>query len=410
MSTPRPWSATRRRLLRVEAVDERRTATTVELLFDLAFVFALTEITALMAADLSALGMLRAVLVLTVVWWCWVDYSWLATIAKADEGTTRAAMLLAMGAIFVVALAIPEAFDDLPGGASGPTTFAIGYLAVRGIHLLQLGLASRGDPGLRRQLLLFSRNTVGSTTLLLLAAATAGTTQLALWGAVVLIDYGGTLAIGNRGLRIGSPGHFAERHGLILIVALGESLVAIGVGVGHLPISGPVVVAALLGVSVTVSLWWVYFDTAALRAEDALTRAAGRVRVAMAQAAFTYLHLPMLAGVVLLALGLKKVLEHVAGQKGHHLTDPLHGIPLWALDGGVALYLLGHAAFSRRTYRSTDVAGVVTAAALLALPLAGGHLPAIANLAVVAALLVALNLYQSLRHRDLRHQIRHQHG
>lgn len=410
MTARRPESTvTRRPRFRVEAVDEQGTATTLELLFDLVFVFALTEITALMAAGLTPHGILRASLVLAIIWWCWVDYSWLANIVKADEGVTRAAMLLAMAAIFVLALAIPESFDDLPGGLSGPTTFAIGYFTVRTVHIVQFAIASRGDAGLRRQVLLFTLTMVGSTALLLVAARTDGTQQTLLWGAVVLVDYGGTLAIGNHGWRVNSATHFAERHGLIILVALGESIVAIGVGIGHLPVSWPIIVAALLGLSITVSLWWVYFDITALRAEHALAQARGHRRVTMAQAAYTYLHLPMLAGIVLLALGLKKVLEYVAGQGGHHLSDPLHGIPLWALYGGVALYLLSHVAFSRRTYRQTDIAAAALALLLLALLPLASHLPAILSLTVAAALVAGLNLYQSLRHGPLRHQIRHQH-
>lgn len=151
MNTYRPGSPATRPRFRVEAVDEQGTATTLELLFDLVFVFALTEITALMAADLTPTGILRAGLVLAIIWWCWVDYSWLANIVKADEGVTRAAILLAMAAILVLALSIPESFDDLPGGLHGPTTFAIGYLTVRAIHVVQFAIASRSDAGLRRQ-------------------------------------------------------------------------------------------------------------------------------------------------------------------------------------------------------------------------------------------------------------------
>lgn len=400
-------TGSRRPRFRVETVGEQGTATTLELLFDLVFVFALTEITTLMAADLTPHGILRAGLILAIIWWCWVDYSWLANIAKADEGVTRTSMLLAMAAVFALALAIPESFDDLPGGLSGPATFAIGYLAVRAIHITHFVIVSGNDPGLRRQLLLFTATMVGSTALLLLAARTDGTAQTLLWAGVVVIDYGGTLAIGNSGWRLNSAVHFAERHGLIIIVALGESIVAIGVGIGHLPVSWPIVTAAILGLSITVSLWWAYFDTAALRAENALAQARGHHRVAMAQAAYTYLHLPMLAGIVLLALGLKKVLEYVAGQGGHHLSDPLHDIPLWALYGGAALYLLAHTAFSRRTYQSADIASAALALLLLALIPVASHLPAIASLTVLAALLGGLNLYQLIRHQHLRHEIRH---
>jgi low temperature requirement protein LtrA len=371
----------------------------------LVFVFALTEITALMAADLTPTGILRAGLVLAIIWWCWVDYSWLANIVKADEGVTRASMLLAMAAVFVLALSIPESFDDLPGGLYGQTTFAIGYATVRAVHIVQFAIASRGDSGLRRQVLLFTLTMVGSTALLLAAARTDGTEQTLLWGAVVLIDYGGTLAIGNRGWRVNSATHFAERHGLIILVALGESIVAIGVGIGLLPVSWPILIAALLGLSITVSLWWAYFDITALRAERARgppPRRHGPSRLHLPASSHARRHRAARSRT-------EKVLEYVAGQAGHHLSDPLQGIPLLALYGGVALFLLSHVAFGRRTYRQTNIEAVALAGLLLALLPLASHLPAIASLTVLAVLLAGLNLYQPLRHPRLRHQIRHQH-
>ena len=406
MSGRRVEPLSRRVRLPVEVVGENSTATTLELFFDLVFVFALTQVTALMAADLSPHGILHALLVLAVLWWCWVDYSWLANVVKADEGVTRAAMLLAMAAIFLIALSIPEAFDDLPGGLPGPTVFAVSYFAVRVVHVVQFLLVSRGDPGLHRKVRHFTVTMVASTSLLLAAAQASEPVQTLLWCGVVIVDYAGTLVIGNRGWRLNSAQHFAERHGLIIIVALGESIVAIGVGVGHLPVSWPILLAAVLGLSVAVSLWWAYFDTTALRAEHALSQTRGQARVAMAQHAYTYLHLPMLTGIVLLALGLKKVLEHVAGH-GHRLSEPLHGIPLVALLGGSSLYLLALVGFSRRTFRSPAVAELVLAVVLLALLPVAGHLPAIATLAALAALLAAVNLLRALRHPQQRHEIRH---
>ncbi len=392
---------------RVETVREHGTATTLELFFDLVFVFALTQITALMAADLTLSGLLRAVLVMAIVWWCWVGYAWLANVAKADEGSARVSMLLAMAAMFVIALAIPESFNDLPGGPHGPTVFAIGYLVVRAVHISQFVIASQGDPGLRHQVFLFAATMVGSTALLLAAAQTDQLIQTLLWGAVVLVDYGGTLAIGSRGWRVNSARHFSERHGLIVIVALGESIVAIGVGVAELPVSWPIILAAVLGLSVSASLWWAYFDTAALRAEHALTQARGHHRSAMAQSAYTYLHLPLLAGIVLIALGLKKVLEYVAGQGNHHLSDPLTGIPLWALYGGAALYLLAHVAFGKRTYGETNIQRAGLALLLIAMVPLATQLPAIASLTSLALMLGVLNLFESVRQPQLRHEVRH---
>jgi low temperature requirement protein LtrA len=392
---------------RVEAVREDSSATTLELFFDLVFVFALTQVTALMAAHVKPEFLLRGVLVLAVVWWCWVGYSWLSNVVKADEGTARVAMIVAMVAMFFIALAIPEAFDDIPGGLPGPTVFALAYLVLRSVHVVLFLMVSGDDPALRRQVLRFIPTMLGGTVLLLVAAQTSGTAQNLLWLAAVVADYGGTLAIGARGWRVNSARHFAERHGLIVIVALGESIVAIGVGVTAMPISWPILAAATLGLAVSASLWWAYFDTAALLSEQAFSRTRGEHRVTMARTAYTYLHLPMIVGIVLVALGLKKVLEYVGDTAHHTLADKLYGVPLWALYGGTALYLLAHVAFARRTYGHIKTQRLVLAVVLVALVPLVANLPALASLGVLAALLAGLNMYEQMRFAEARDEIRH---
>lgn len=393
--------------VRVERLREASSATTLELFFDLVFVFALTQITALMADEPTGTGLLRGTLLIAVVWWCWVGYSWTSNLVKADEGLARVTLLVAMAAMFLVALAIPEAFKDLPGGLHGPTVFAFCYLVLRATHLGLFWLISGDDPGLRRQIGKFAPTMIGGTALLLLAANTSGTAQLLLWLAAVVADYGGTLVIGARGWRLNSARHFAERHGLIVIVALGESIVAIGVGVTHLAISWPIVIAAILGLAVSASLWWAYFDTAALLGEHALTSAQGEQRVSMARSAFTYLHLPMMLGIVLLALGLKKVLTYVGDTEHHTLSDPLYGAPLWAMYGGAVLYLLAHVGFAWRCYRKFKIYRLIVAAVLVALVPLVANLPALASLGVLSALLIALNVTESVLLRAARDEIRH---
>jgi low temperature requirement protein LtrA len=393
--------------VRVERVREASTATTLELFFDLVFVFALTQVTALMAADVTGHGLLRGVLLIAVVWWCWVGYSWLSNVVKADEGWARVAMLVAMVAMFLVALAIPESFVDAPGGLSGPIVLALGYLVLRTTHLVLMWIISGGDAGWHRQVARFAATMVGGTALLLLAANTSGDAQLLLWVAAVVADYGGTLVIGSRGWRLNSARHFAERHGLIVIVALGESIVAIGVGVIGLPISWPIIVAATLGLSVSASLWWVYFDTSALLAEHALAQTRGEHRVAMARTAFTYLHLPMLGGIVLLALGLKKVLEYVGDTRNHTLTDPLKGVALWAMYGGAALYLLALVAFAFRCYRNLKVFRLVAAGVIVALVPLAATLPGLVTLGMLAVVLIGLNVVEMVVFREDRKALRH---
>jgi low temperature requirement protein LtrA len=393
--------------VRVERLREAGSATTLELFFDLVFVFALTQITALMALDPTWPGLLRGTLLMAVVWWCWVGYSWLSNMVKADEGIARVTMLVAMAAMLLVALAIPESFTDLAGGLHGPTVFAFGYLVLRSAHLALFWLISGDDPVLRRQVGRFAPTMVGGTALLLLAANTSGTAQLLLWGAAVVADYGGTFVIGARGWRLNSARHFAERHGLIVIVALGESIVAIGVGVTHLAISWPIVIAATLGLAVSASLWWTYFDTTALHGEHALAGAEGEHRVSMARTGFTYLHLPMMLGIVLLALGLKKVLTYVGDTEHYTLSYALYGAPLWAMYGGAAMYLLAHVAFAWRCFRGFKVYRLVTAVVLVALVPLVANLPALASLGVLSALLIALNTIESIKLRQARDEIRH---
>lgn len=196
-------------------------------------------------------------------------------------------------------------------------TFFLCYFAFRALHLTLFWIIARDDEGLRRQLVRFTPSMIGGTALLLVASALEGPAQTALWGVALLADYGGTLLGGASGWRLRSAGHFAERPGLILIVALGESIVAIGVGIAGLAISWPIVVAAVLGLSLSAALWWVYFDVTSLMAKRVLAALPYVARVRLARDAYSYLHLPLITGVVLLALGLKKVLEYV-GDAEHH--------------------------------------------------------------------------------------------
>ncbi|MGH2671459.1 MAG: low temperature requirement protein A, partial [Actinomycetota bacterium] len=198
---------------RVQSVSEETRVTPIELFFDLVFVFSLTQVTALMADDLTGGGIARGMLVLALLWWCWVGYSWLGSVVRADEGIGRVAMFGAMAAMLVLALSVPEAFDDLPGGLGGPVVLAIAYLAVRLLHLAIFWLLASEDPGLRRQLLRFMPSVLGSTALLLVASQLDGEAQTLTWVAVVVVDYAGTMLAGASGWRLNSAGLFAERHG-----------------------------------------------------------------------------------------------------------------------------------------------------------------------------------------------------
>jgi low temperature requirement protein LtrA len=393
---------------RVQSVSEETRVTPIELFFDLVFVFSLTQVTALMADDLTGWGIARGMLVLALLWWCWVGYAWLGSVVRADEGIGRVAMFGAMAAMLVLALSVPEAFDDRPGGLGGPVVLASAYLAVRLLHLAIFWLLASEDSGLRQQLLRFMPSVLGSTALLLVASQLDGEVQTLTWVAVVVVDYAGTMLAGASGWRLNSAGLFAERHGLILIVALGESIVAIGVGVAALPISAPIVVASVLGLTIAGCIWWAYFDLVSLMAERVLRRAEGEERTRMARDAYSYLHLPMIAGVVLLALGLKKVLEYAGDEVHHDLSEALPALPLAAMYGGVALYLLANVAFKYRIVRSANVHRMVAGVLLLALIPVAAQMPVLAALGLLTAVMVGVIAFEAVRFSEIREQVRHE--
>ena len=398
MTRPQTW---------VLPTDATHRVTTLELLFDLVFVFAFTQVTQLMADEPTPVGAVRGLVVLALLWWAWCSYAWLGNQARADEGLVRATFIVAMMAMFVVALSIPESFEDLPGGLFAPFVLAACYAVVRLMHLGCYLVAAGDDKGLRRQLWVTGIPVVAAACLLVAGGAVGPPYQTALWALALVVDYGGIWVTGTSGWRLPSPGHFAERHGLIVIVALGESLVAIGVGVAAQPVSAPVIIASILGVVVAVNLWWLYFDVVAHVAEGVLARTEGDARSRLARDSYTYLHFPIVISILFVALGLKKVLEYVSDATHHSLTEPLTGVPLVALYCGVAVHLLGHVGFRRRNVGTWNPHRTIVAAALLVLLPVAWRIPALAALAIVAGLLSLLVGYELLRFRQARDRVRH---
>jgi low temperature requirement protein LtrA len=381
----------RRRLGAVLREEER--VTPLELFFDLVFVLALTQCTALMADEPTWGGLAKGLLALAVLWWSWVGYAWLTSVVDPEEGAVRLAIFAAMAALLVVALCVPDAFGDLG------LTFALAYAGVRAAHIALYVLASRDDPAMRKSVLGLAVSTAIGVGLLVGASFLDGLAQGALWAVAIGLDMLGPFLFGAEGWKL-VPGHFAERHGLIVIIALGESIVAIGVG-AEAGLTFGVGVAAVLGVGLAATLWWAYFDVVALVATRRLEEApAGRVRNEMARDSYSFLHLPMVAGIVLVALGLKKTLEHV--------DEPLSTVPAAALVGGLALYLLAHVAFRERNVRTLSVRRLVTAVVLVALLPVAVELPALATLALVTAVMCALIAYETIRYAEARDRIRHQ--
>jgi low temperature requirement protein LtrA len=366
----------------------------LELFFDLVFVLALTQCTALMANDPTWEGLVRGLLVLGVLWWSWVGYSWLTGVVDPEEGVVRFAIFAAMAGLLVVALCVPEAFDD------AALLFACAYGLVRASHIALFVVASRDDPGFRRSVTGLGVGTAIGVGLLLAASLADGALQGGLWALALLLDMGEPYLFGAAHWKL-SPSHFAERHGLIVIIALGESIVAIGVGAAGLEVDAGVVAASVLGVAVAAALWWLYFDIVALVAERRLAHAeVGREQNEIARDSFSYLHFPMVAGIVLLALGLKKTLEHVG--------DPLEVVPAVAMLGGTGVYLLAHVAFRWRNVHRFSVQRVVTTVVLAALVPLALEIPALATLGVLAAALSVLIAYETVHFAELRDRLRHQ--
>jgi low temperature requirement protein LtrA len=368
--------------------------TPLELFFDLVFVLALTQCTALMAEHPTWSGLAQGLLVLGVLWWAWVGYSWLTSVVDPEEGSVRIAMFVAMAALLVCALCVPEAFGDLA------LEFALAYGVVRVGQIALFVLASRDDPALRRSVTGLAVGTATGVGLLVAASFFDGLAQGALWAVALLLDMGEPYLFGSEGWKL-VPSHFAERHGLIIIIALGESIVAIGIGADEVGVDAGVIGAAVLGVAVAAAIWWLYFDVVALVAERRLSHATeGRERNEIARDSFSYLHFPMVAGIVLVALGLKKTLEGV--------DDPLKTVIALALLGGAAVYLLAHVAFRWRNVHRFSTQRLICALALVAFVPLAVELPSVVTLAILASALGVLIGFEARQFAELRERLRRQ--
>ncbi|XEC28532.1 low temperature requirement protein A [Streptomyces fradiae] len=367
--------------------------TPAELFFDLVFVYAITQVTALMAAAPSPTRVVEGMVVLALLWWCWCCFAWLGNVVRADAGALFGVLVTVMAVVFVVSLAVPELFADATGGLPLPLVFVASYGLVRVLHLVSYRIASPGDTALHRTLRRTALLSVAPPLALLLAGcAYEGTPRLLLWLGAVLIDYGGIYVTGASGWRVNSPGHFAERHGLIVIIALGESIVAMGVGVADFPLTVAVIGACAAGLLLSAGLWALYFRRFGEPAEHRLGALDGDDRTRFARDVYTFLHLPLVAGVVLCALGMKKVLTQVADTGHYALAEPLHGTVAWSLAGGVGVFLLGAAAIVLRSTGRRPTALLVGGALGLAAGPLVQHIPALLALALLAAAILALVL------------------
>jgi low temperature requirement protein LtrA len=362
----------------------------LELFFDLVFVFAFTQVTALMAENPTWEGLGEGLLVLAAVWWAWGGYAWMTNALASDDGIARLGLLSAMAAMVVAALAIPEAFGD------DAVIFGIAYFAVRAIHI---AVYARGahEIDVRDAILTLAPGLLVAPALLIVAGLLDGGARTGLWIVALVIDYGTPYVRDVSGFRVAAE-HFAERFGLVVIIALGESIVAIGAGLEGGALTAGVIVAAVGGLAIAAAQWWAYFDVVSIAATRKLREAEGIARNRLARDSWGVLHGLLIAGIVLVALGIKKALGDV--------DEDLATIPAVALCGGAALYLLGHVAIRLRIIGSFNRERVLAAIVLVALIPYATSVDAVAAVLTVAAVMVALIAYEAVALAERRAELR----
>jgi low temperature requirement protein LtrA len=378
------------------ATEESHRVTSFEIFFDLVFVFAITRVISFMTRSITFLTLAQGLILLLLLWWAWSAYSWLGNQARADQGLIQAGMLVAMVALFIAGLVIPDAW----GGGEGldaPLIVAITYGVVGVVYLLLYLYAAADDRRLRVQLLISTVPQSLALIAIIFGAVLGSTAQTVLWAAAFVIGFGGgRVSSGFSGYQLRSPGHFAERHGLVLIIALGESLISVGEGVGSSVSNGVVLAAAVLGFTIAVFLYWLYFAKTEEAARHALAEASEMRRAKIARDAYTLAHFPMVAGILYMAVGIEEVVAHVNRAGSAATGAPLDWPAVIALFGGTALYLIGRTAFLRLAAGPTPPAQLVVAVTALLLMPAAQNLPALAALGLLTVLLASLVGYEQL--------------
>ncbi|WCN81370.1 low temperature requirement protein A [Micromonospora sp. LH3U1] len=372
----------------VSAAETHRT-TMFEIFFDLVFVFALTRVITFMAGSPSALTLAQGLLLLLLLLYSWSPYIWVGNLVRPDVGLVRAATLVAMAAIFVAALVLPDAWQQGSELFDAPLTLALAYVVGRAVQLVILFWASTTNPALRSTLRFFTVPVILGWVPLIIGALLGGAAQTALWTVAFLLNVGGArIAATFRPWQLRSVDHFTERFGLVLIIALGESLISAGAGSRAMAPVGVAVLAALLGLTCTVCLWWLYFDRLAPAAKEAVSNVPGDRRADVAGDAYGLGHSTLIIGVIYVALGIEEVIAQLTEESPH--PDGLGWEAAAALYGGAALYLLSRLVFRRLTIRAVYPTQVIAALLPLALLPIGRSLPPLAALALLTVFLIGV--------------------
>jgi len=309
--------------------------TFVELFFDLVFVFAVTQTVGLLHGEVHAAPVGRAVLVFWLVWWAWTQFTWALNAADTTHGGVQVTTLAATAIAFFMAVTLPQAFG------AGALWFAVPYVLVRTIGLvLYMRVAAAADPGQHRAVRTFGTISLGGLVAVLAGGIAGGDTQYWLWGMAILLDVvAATVGAKSDEWNL-HPAHFVERHGLFVIIALGESLIVAAGGVVGADWDAARLAVAILAVAVTCGLWWTYFARAKPHLDEAMEELGGSALSEAARDAFSLFHFPMLMGIVAYAVGVEAAVSHP--------HDPLDPGSRGALGLGLLLFVGGTAAATRR--------------------------------------------------------------
>jgi len=373
--------------------EQEQRVTPLELFFDLVFVFGFTQVTTVLSNDPTWRGLEHGLLIFVALWWAWAAYAWFTNVVDPGEGAVWGSLLVAIGAMFIAALAVPEAF-----GRHG-VVFGVAFLIVIIMQVTLYALASRGDRDQLAAIARISPWSLSGALLILVAGFVSTDLKPLLWLAGLVIALGVPLLIPLQGWRV-HPAHFVERHGLIVIIAIGESLAAIGFGARGTGLTAGVITAAVLGLAVAASFWLAYFDFFPQRAQQLLRDRSGEQQIALARDTYTYLHLPMVAGVVVFAFAMKETLADVGGV--------LDTVPAVCLAGGSALYLFAYVAVRWRVTRTARGGRLVAAVACVLLIPLTMTVPALAALAALTVVWIALHAYELIWWREARAEVREQ--
>lgn len=375
--------------------------TRLELFYDLIFVFAFINVTDLVSRELTAVSLLAGAVVVALLWFSWTGFAVLGNLVRPDHGIISVFGFAIMAAIFVLTVAMPQAFVDQPGDLPGPAVFAAAYLLARTLTVASFWTVLGTTGQARHQVIVITMAAFLAALLVGLsltvprwvpADAVLGV-RVGLWAAALAVEYAVGLVLPRARWAVASIGHWAERHALIVLIALGEAVIALGLGpdrFDRLVFTSSLIIAAVLGIALIVMLWWLYFDTLAPGIEQAMHGTRDKSRVGLARDVFSYLHLPVITGIVGAALGLELVTETLATRN----VEPLPWRSVAVLYGGVALYLLATAVITWRTFRRLRRSNLVAVVIICLLTVPATLVTPVVALGILVAVCGVLALVQ----------------